>query len=86
MELNGNIFWPEVKRIFMKFDKVLSDDSLNLMEFEEYVNEKSEIAGIDHKCTILQENDPSNTDVTKCSSLTMCYNMENYKYDNSLCN
>ena len=62
IELNEwGLEWPEVLRFFEDHNQYNAGNSDNLIkfyEFENYFKEKSNIDGIDHKCSLRVEDDP----------------------------
>ena len=85
IELNEIKPWPEVIGVMKEFDKEPKDDILSFFEFDEWHKKKPSGPTEYIKCTVRDEENPDNKNISKCSSMKDCYDFDNSKYENDLC-
>ena len=81
LELNENEPMTEITPILKEFDKN-KDKQLDFLEYIPHFYDEEHVAS---KCTVKQEDDYSNTDMNKCSTIKECLNPNSNKPDNQMC-
>ena len=81
LELNEEEPMTEITPILKKFD--LNNDKE--LGFSEYIKHYNDVEHSKAKCTVKEEDNHNNKDLTKCSTATECYNPNTREPDNNFC-